>query len=492
MASQGHRPARRRADHNSTTARICAALAAALLALGLLGLFGGASAHPAAAQSQEPSGSVDIIEVTGPIDRTVARFISDSIAAANDRGSEVVVVRLDTPGGLGAPLGELIGQIRASAVPVAVWVGPPGARAAGAGFWIAENAHVLALAPATALGVARPVELGGDPAAEPALPVRAGRDPDFAIQAASGRVVVAVPDGEAGVEVLAEAPLPAGADRARAETLDGAALADRRIADFVAGSLPEVLTRLDGRQVQVAGPAGQPVTRTLDVEPSGATIRFVNMGLVARILHTMANPTLVYLLVIGGALALLFEVFQPGFGVAGISGLALLALGVYGLVVLPTGWGGVALLALGLLLLAADLALARLGLLTAAGAVALAAGSWLAFPGPASLRPPLWLIALAVAFCVVFFAVIMTVVLRAQGNQALAGAQSVVGSVGVVRSVLNPEGHVFVRGALWRARAPAEAGKVRTGTKVRVLGMNDQLTLDVEVAEPHQVADSGT
>ncbi|MGH8903572.1 MAG: NfeD family protein [Egibacteraceae bacterium] len=445
---------------------------AVLLLLGLL-------AGPATAQSQAPSGTVDVIEVSGLIDRTVAGFISDTITDANSRGSEVVVVRLDTPGGLGAPLRALLDQIRTSRVPVAVWVGPPGARATGAGFWIAENAHVLALAPATALGVAQPVDLREPPSTSAEPPsTRSGRHPAFAAEAAAGKVVVAVPEGETGVAVPADAALPPGADRAQVETLDGAALTDRQIADFVAGSLPQVLTRLDGRQVQLS--TG---TVTLDVDPSEAKVRFVNMGLLARILHTVANPTLVYLLVIGGALALLFEAFQPGFGVAGVSGLVVLALGVYGLVVLPTGWAGVALLALGLLLLAADLALARLGLLTAAGTVALAAGSWLAFPGPALLRPSPWLVAVVVVFCVMFFVVIMTVVLRAQGLQSSlgAGAQSVVGSVGVVRSVLNPEGHVFVRGALWRARAPSAAGKVRTGSTVRVLGVNDQLTLDVEV-----------
>lgn len=451
-------------------------LAAALLLLSAFAL-------PATAQAQ--SGTVDVIEVTGPIDRPVAEFISDAVESANERGSEVLVMRLDTPGGLGAPLDQLLDQMRTSRVPIAVWVGPPGARATGAGFWIAENAHVLALAPVTALGVGQPVDLGDGSTTAPLPPIRGGRNTVFAAEAARGKVVVAVPDGEAGVAVPAEAELPPGADRAQAETLDGAALADRHIADFVASSLPQVLTRLDGRQVQL--PTG---TATLDVDPGGAKVRFVNMGLLARILHAVANPTLVYLLVVGAALALLFEAFQPGFGVAGLSGLALLALGVYGLVVLPTGWGGVALLALGFLLLAADLALARLGLLTAGGTIALAAGSWLAFPGPASLRPAPWLVALVVAFCVVFFVVIMTVVLRAQANPALAGAQPVVGSLGVVRSMLNPEGHVFVRGALWRARAPAAAGKVRAGTTVRVLGMNDERTLDVEVVETTGTADS--
>ena len=94
-----------------------------------------------------------------------------------------------------------------------------------------------------------------------------------------------------------------------------------------------------------------------------------------------------------------------------------------------------------------------------------------------------WVIVPVVAFAVVFFVGIMTTVLRAQGNQAMAGAEAMAGKVGVVRSMLNPEGHIFVGGALWRARAPEELGKVKTGTKVRVLGMNDRLTLDVEVVD---------
>src|SRR5690606_41791252 len=97
--------------------------------------------------------------------------------------------------------------------------------------------------------------------------------------------------------------------------------------------------------------------------------------------------------------------------------------------------------------------------------------SWFLFDGPSALRISPWLVAGVTALCVVYFVVILTAVLRAQGNQALAGAEQVVGQVGVVRSMLNPQGHVFVGGALWRARAPESAGKVRTGTKVRVVGV---------------------
>jgi membrane-bound serine protease (ClpP class) len=466
--------------------RIRPALAALLLSVCVVCLMRPAAWGAEPAQPLRPGyGAVDIVEVGGTIDGVVTRFLAGAIVSANRRGVEVLVVRLDSPAGIGGDLAALLRDVRASQVPVTVWVGPPGARATGAGFWIAEHAHVLALSPASALGMALPVEFGRwDP---PGVTARDGRSAEFVRQASSGGLVVAVPDGETGVPVPPDA-VPPGADRAKVRTLDEAALAQAGIADFVASSLPQVLARLDGLTVTVAGPGGGPVARTLHIDPQAASVRFVNMGPLARVLHAVASPTLAYLLVIAGALALAFEIFQPGFGVAGVSGIALLALGGYGLWALPTRWGGVALIVLGLGLLAADLALARLGWLTAGGAVALAAGSWLAFPGPgasgaAVLRPPAWLLGSVIAFCVVFFAVIMTVVLRAQGNQALASAQTVVGSVGVVRSVLNPEGHVFVRGGLWRARAPEASGLVRTGTKVRVLGMNEQLTLDVEVVE---------
>jgi membrane-bound serine protease (ClpP class) len=110
-------------------------------------------------------------------------------------------------------------------------------------------------------------------------------------------------------------------------------------------------------------------------------------------------------------------------------------------------------------------------------------GSWLLFAGSQHLSVPWWLLVLVTLAVVAFFVVVMTVVLRAQGNQALAGAENLVGRVGVVRSMLNPEGHVFIAGALWRARAPEQAGRVKSGTRVRVVRLDDTLTLEVEPVE---------
>lgn len=458
---------------------------ALLLAACLLNLL----ATGAAAQ-RDDGAKVDIVEVSGLLDRTLAGYLGDAIAGAAERGSEVVVVQLDTPGGLGVDGLALAEQIAASEVPVVVWVGPAGARAVGAGALLAASAHVLALSPGSVYGAAVPADLraaaapGDDVAASlEALAAERGRDPQLAAAMVSSRRVVVTAaetlDAEVAERIRSGEALPAGTDSDDVALLDDAEVVDGGVADLVAASLPAVLDALDGREVTIAGGA----TRALDVDSTSASVRFDNLGLVGRILHTIANPTLAYLLFVAGALTLVFEVFQPGFGVAGVCGLVLLGLGLYGLVVLPVSWLAFAGLLLGLVLLSLDLAVAGLGPVTAAGAIAVAAGSWFLFDGPAALRISPWLVVGVTVLCVVYFVVIMTAVLRAQGNQALAGAEQVIGKVGVVRSVLNPQGHVFVGGALWRARAPEDAGKVRTGTKVRVVGMEDGLTLDVELVE---------
>ena len=435
---------------------------------------------------------VDIVEVRGVIDQTIADFIIERLDTAAQDEAEVIVIQLDTPGGLGISMDQITDAILRSEVPVVVWVGPSGAQAASAGTFIAYASHVLALAPATTIGAATPIDLGGgdleakatnSAAAQlEALAERHGRSQEFARRAVVDGAVVAAGTGQ--VEQLPDnAILPEGIDAEDVEVVGPEQIKEEDYAEIVAGSMPEVLAQLDGMSVKLDSGDGE-VTKTIAVDPATAQLRFNNLGLVRRVLHTVANPTLAYLLLIAGALALLFEVFQPGFGVSGVSGLALIGLGLYGLSVLPVNWLALGLIVIGLVLLAIDLAVAGLGALTAGGTIALTVGSFLLFTGPSVLRVSPWVIIPVLLFNVAFFVVIMTTVLRAQGNQAIAGAEGLTGRIGVVRSMLNPEGHVFVGGALWRARAPEGSGKVRTGTKVRVLGVDaDRLTLDVELAE---------
>jgi membrane-bound serine protease (ClpP class) len=456
------------------------------------GLLLGLLSAVAGAQTDAPEGDgalVEVVEVSGVIDQTISDYVTGILDQAAEVGAEVVVLQLDTPGGLGESMERIVTAIVESPVPVVVWVGPSGAQAASAGTYIGYSAHLLAMAPGTLMGAATPIALDGSDlaskvgnAAEARLLTLAelrGRSAEFARAAVrEAAVVVAAPASDQPVELPEGAVLPAETAREDVRVLGERELVDAGIIDFMAASLPDVLRELDGREVRLGADAGE--VRQLAVDTVTANVRFNNLGLVGRILHTVANPTLAYLLIIGGALSMLFEIFQPGFGVAGISGFVLFGLGLYGLSVLPTRWLAFGLIVAGLLALAADLAIGGLGVLTAGGTVSLFAGSILLFTGPDILRVSPWVIAAVTVFNVIFFVGIMTTVLRAQGNQAMAGAEGLVGKTGVVRSMLNPEGHIFVAGALWRARAPQSAGKVKTGTSVRVIGLNDSLTLDVE------------
>jgi membrane-bound serine protease (ClpP class) len=441
--------------------------------------------HTAAA-AQTPEPKIDILQVGGALDGTIADYLDDALRTAGDEGVEVVVVQLATPGALDVDTSEFVDLITNSPVPVAVWVGPPGARVTGGGVQVALAADVLAMAPGAVLGGAVPAGLGDEPGPAArqetaerlaALARARGRDAARATTFATADAAV-VATQEAGGTLSPDAALPAMVDRANVAVLDAEGLAEAGVADLVAAGLPEVLQNLDGRVITRDGQQ----TR-LHVDPTTAIIRFNNQGLVGRVLHTVSTPTLAYLLLVAGLVALLFEWFQPGFGVAGISGALTAGLGVFGLTVLPTQWWALALIVVGLVLLALDLALASLGPVTAAGTAALAAGSIWLYRGPDTLRLAGWLIALVVLGAVVFFVFIMTTVLRAQGVQTRAGMQAVLGEQGVVRSVLNPQGHVFVGGALWRAQAVEGAGQIRTGTPVRVTGTADETTLMVEPLE---------
>lgn len=466
---------------------------------GLLLLFGliAGIAGPALAQTPDTptdAGSddagdllttVDVVEVVGVLDAPLTDFTIGAVERAAEEGSVAVVIRLDTPGALGGDVDALIAAIDASPVPVIVYVGTPGAQALGAGVRVAAAAHVLALAPVTTFGAATPQDLGqpdAATAAEVSALLRAqsearGRQGDFMALAADGGAVIAVPDGESGATVPEETDLPDVADPALVRTLDEEDLVEEGIADIVESTLQGVLSRLVGIEVTTA--AGEV---TLDVDPVTANVRFVNTDLLVRILHTAASPTLAYLLLLAGAMTLLFEVFQPGFGVAGFSAMGVLGLGAYSAFVLPVSPLWLVVAVAGLLLLAYDLATAGLSWPSALGTIALGVGSIRMWEVD-TLTPPTWLVVVGTLGAAVFFVLVMTSVLRAQGNQALLGAEQVTGKVGIVRAPLNPEGHIFVGGALWRARAPEATPKVRVGTKVRVLGLNDKLTLDVQVLD---------
>lgn len=482
-------------SHGPAAVRPAHLLALAALALALLGLihgYGTPAAHGDTAADEPATEAGDdarfeVLEVQGVLDRTMARYIRDGLADAAAVDAAAVVVQLDSPGTLDVDVAALAEDVAASPIPVVAYVGPGGAELGGGGLAVYQAAHVRAVSPVTILGPASPADLGtvarggvdGGLAPIEQASALVDRDPGWLAELGDdGALVPAPPDV---TELPDDAQLPDGVGRDRVSVVAASELASGPVADVAAGSLPDVLRALDGQEVELDA-AG---ARTLQVDAGQARTRFNNPGLLTKALHGLVNPTLVYLLIIAALLSLAFEWFQPGFGVAGVAGVGLGLAGGVGLWVLPFSWLALALLVLGAVLLSLDTAAGGLGVVTAGGLAAVAAGSWWLFPDVALLRPPWWLLVLMVAFVAVYFIGILTSVLRAQGQQASADAEQLVGETAVVRSMLNPEGHVFVGGHLWRAKAPDEAGKVKTGTPVRVTGLDDRLTLEVELADDH-------
>lgn len=412
-----------------------------LVSIFFLALFVG---PPLTAWAQADVPVVDIVEVAGVIDRPVERYLLERIEEAEREKAALLVLQVDSLGGVkvrhrnGTPL--LVERIRDATVPIAVHVGPRGARAAGLLVPMAMAADVASIGPSGRIGPLHPFDLGApgryEPAAEREMVVRLAAEHDRQVRAGT------LGDPRS---FSANQALEAG------------------LVDLVVQSVAEMLQRADGRIVTAGG-----TSVTLHLPSDGVDVRFHQPGPIRRLLHTFANPALLYVMIVAGALMIVFELFQPGFGVAGITGGLLWLAAGYGLTVLPARWYGIALLAAGLLLLTLDVALDRLGIATATGAAGLLAGSFLLLPNDAEpVRLSFWLIVLGAVSSLIVFVPVMTVVRRARHPIATQAKKLLVGEDGEVRSMLNPEGFVWVDGELWRARSE-DGRRVRVGEDVVV------------------------
>jgi membrane-bound serine protease (ClpP class) len=401
---------------------------------------------------------VEILPVSGFLDPPVAAQLRDVLEQAEAEGSLLVVVQLDSDGGVSVDLDELLAMIEGSTVPVAVLVGPLGTApdAAGAAglLWLA--ADVRAVSSDAVVGPLSPVDLSDREGAFPT----------------EERTAAYLADLGADAELV---------DRLLTEQVDAQALVDAGVASFLAQGLEPLLLELDGTTVTVAD--GE--TRELRIRGDEVAVRFHSLGLVRRLLHAATTAPFIYLLLTVGLGMLLFEVFQPGFGVAGLAGLITIAIGAFGLTVLPVTWWAVALVVLGLLLYAVDTAIAGFGPITLAATASFAYGSH-RFYASEVLALPWWLVAATTVSALVFFVFVMTSILRAQAGPEGVAVDDLVGKPGIVRSVLNPEGHVYIDGALWRARWTGDTRRAKVGTPVRVHAVDGPVVLvepfDTEVA----------
>ncbi|MGH2711304.1 MAG: NfeD family protein [Actinomycetota bacterium] len=412
---------------------------------------------------------VEVVELEGVIDPTTAAYLESKLDSAAEDGSEAVVIQLNTPGGLDISMRDMVQRILRSPVPVIVWVGPPGARAASAGVFLVYASHVAAMAPGTNLGAAHPVDLGGD--------------------LADQQETKAVEDAAALLRELAttrDRSLEFADDTVRESRALGAEEAyEEDVIDLdpkTTSTIDALLGTLQGTQVEtVNGPV------TLTTSGPEVTIRFHQPGLLTRILHAITDPTIAYLLLILGFWAIVFELSQPGVGVAGVAGLIALVMSFTALAVLPFNIAGLLLVLLGLTFFTIDVFTAGLGVWTAGGTLGLLFGSIILFGGvsPAIEVSP-WVIGIVVAASFLFFGFAMTVAMRARKRGPMTGSEGMIGLAGEARSELAPEGQAWVKGALWRARALN--GPIASGARVRVRRV-DGLLLIVQEEQSEKEGD---
>lgn len=410
----------------------------------LVGTLLGVPATAAFAQAEAPAATIEVVELAGVLDRPLLAYALERLDAAERDGARLIVFQLDAIGSVkvapesGPP--ALFTRIRDAKIPVAVHIGPRRATAGGLAVHLAAAAHIASIGPSGRVFSPFPIDA--------AHPERGRRDEEPLVRAAVAR----------GRTPKLENVYPLGANAAL-----GAGLVD-----LVVPSLPELFKRADGRTVTL--PSG-PVT--LDLPEAGVDVRFHQPGPVRRMLHALADPALLYLLLLSAVMLVVFELFQKGFGVAGGTAILLGACAIYGFSVVPLTLLGGALLLVGMLLLTFDVIRNELLWPTWLGLAALTAGSLTWLPnGQEALRLSPWMAAFGAVGAFIFFVPTMTYVRRSALPREISAEVSgaLIGGTGMVRSMLNPEGYVVVGGDLWRARS-ADGTRVRVGEHVVVAGI---------------------
>jgi membrane-bound serine protease (ClpP class) len=419
------------------------------MAISLLVLVVAVSARPAAAA--EP---VSLIEMDGAISPITVRLLSSAIERARADGSQALIVALNTPGGLERSMRSMVQSILSSPIPVVVYVAPTGGRAASAGVFITMAAHVAAMAPATNIGAAHPVAVGGGMDKEMVKKVENDA-------AAFARTIAA----ERGRNIeWAEKAVRASVSATEREAVK------LRIVDLIADSVPDLLAKIDGRVVKTV--KGSVTLLTKDAPVKRIEVRFAD-----RFLALISDPNVAYILMMVGMLGIFFELSNPGVVLPGVIGGISLILAFFAFQSLPINWAGLLLILFGVVLLIADVKVASHGILTVGGIVSMLLGSMMLYDAPESGLRVSWLVVIPTVGATAGLVIVaVSVGLAALYRPATTGAAGMVGQTGVVRRALDPEGQVQVDGELWRAVAPD--GPVAAGESVRITAV-DGLTLTV-------------
>lgn len=428
-----------------------------------LGLLLGVHSALFAQEATTGVNAVHILEIRGVINPPVANYLQRALDEAAAQNARLVVIKLDTPGGLESSTREMTQAVLASPVPVTVYVTPSGARAASAGLFILVSSHVAAMAPSTNTGAAHPVGAGGGEI-DPVMAEKVVND-----AAATIRSLATVRGRNAE-----------WAERAVRESVsitENEAL-ELNIADIIARDLDHLLEQVQGRTVQTA--TGEVTLDVVNAPRYAAPMNFAE-----RILHAISTPDIAFILLSIGTIGLIAELYNPGTFIPGIAGVISLIFAFFALGNLPTNWAGVALIVLAVVLLVAELNTEGVGVLGTGATVAFLLGGLLLFRPLRVVSPTLpaigvdpWVLGISTALFAGFMVLVIGQLARSRRAPLRTGYEQYIGQVAAVYQPLIPRGRVWFEGQLWNAETRSgEALLIQQ--PVRIVGL-DGLTLIVE------------
>ncbi len=437
-----------------------------------------------------------VLGVSDAIGPATSDYIQRGLRMAADKGAVVVILRLDTPGGLDSAMRDINRAIIASPVPVVVYVSPSGARAASAGTYMLYASHIAAMSPATSLGAATPVQMGGIPDLKPpALPKQDKEDDEAKDEA--------IDDGEEDNEegTAEKQPAPVAGDTMTKKIVNDAvayirSLAEMRgrnadwaeqavrdsvslsseealqqdVVDIIATDTNDLLTKVDGWQVNING-------QDVILETSDLEIVSIEPDWRNELLSVITNPNIAYILMLLGVYGLFFEMANPGYVLPGVIGGISMLLALYALQVLPVNYAGLALMILGVIFMVAELFAPSFGALGIGGIIAFVVGSIILFDTEGSeLQVAIPIIVAVSTVTSIFFLIVLKMVFAAHRKPVVSGADEMLGSIGEVLEDFEASGRIHIHGETWQVKSKLPLNR---GDQVRVTAI-DGLILSVE------------
>ena len=397
----------------------------------------------------EPASLVEVLTLEGTINPVTVERLDKAIESAVKNKAQCLIIQLDTPGGLDKSMREMVKLMMNSEIPIVVYVGPRGSRAASAGVFITLAAHIAAMAPGTNIGAAHPVALGVGGAIDKEMMEKVVNDAAAYVKSIAQKrnrnVEWAEKAVRESVSITAEEAL------------------ELNVGDLMAEDMTDLLEKLDGAEVEI-------MHETLTLMTKGASLHFMEMSFREKILQAIADPNLAYILLMIGIWGIVLEFFHPGSLLPGIVGGICLILAFFALQILSFNMAGLVLILLAIVLFVLDITVPSYGALTIGGIVSLALGSLMLIdPSTLYISISLKYIVIMVAFTSALFIFIISYAIKAQFKKPTTGLEGMVGSAGIAKGNLKPKGKIQIHGEIWNAILKSDEEVIRKGEEVEVV-----------------------